>query len=313
MMSDIAIKTSGLTRHFGSVVAVDSLNLSIPKAQIYGFLGPNGSGKTTAIRMLCGLLKSTSGSANVLGFDVAKETEKLRYQIGYMTQRFSLYEDLTVDENLEFVSRIFGMAKSEFQNRASKQRSTYRLESFRSQRAGTLSGGQRQRLALAVATLHKPNLLFLDEPTSAVDPQNRRDFWDALFELVDEGTTILVSTHYMDEAERCHGLAFLDKGKLVAEGDPRELMAGINSAVVEVLTENIAGAKVALKAIKGVSSIAQLGGQLRVLCDPTLNDPVFAVESALRDANISASVSKETANLEDVFVEVTQGRTRRAA
>ena len=236
----LAIEAHGLTRRFGDLVAVNQIDLAIPRARIYGFLGPNGSGKTTTIRMLCGLLRPSSGTARVLGFELPRDADALRRKIGYMTQRFSLYDDLTVRENLEFIGEIYSIAPAALRRRVDGLLDEFRLERP-DQRAGTLSGGQKQRLALAAALIHEPELLFLDEPTSAVDPQNRRDFWESLFGLVDRGTTILVSTHYMDEAERCHALAILDEGKLVAEGAPRELEAAIGAQVLEVETESVRG------------------------------------------------------------------------
>src|ERR1700752_2201924 len=218
MNGEPAITARGLTRQFGHLTAVDHIDLTIPRAEIYGFLGPNGSGKSTTIRMLCGLLRPTAGAVSVLGLDVATAAEKVREKLGYMTQRFSLWEDLSVRENLDFMAEVYSVDRA---HRAQRIRS--RLEEFHlldsvEQRAGTMSGGQKQRLALAAATLHEPELLLLDEPTSAVDPQSRRDFWESLFRLVARGTTILVSTHYMDEAERCHRIAILNQGHVVAEG-----------------------------------------------------------------------------------------------
>jgi ABC-2 type transport system ATP-binding protein len=221
---DLAIRARGLTRKFGNVVAVDHLDLNVGRAQVYGFLGPNGSGKSTTIRMLCGLLLPTAGEIEVLGFRIPEQAEQLKRRIGYMTQRFSLYEDLTVDENLDFVAAVHEFTRAQARTRISELLERYWLGDLRGRLAGTLSGGQKQRLALAASVLHKPDLLLLDEPTSAVDPQSRREFWDSLFDLVDAGTTILVSTHLMDEAERCHRLAILDHGKLVADGSPHELM-----------------------------------------------------------------------------------------
>lgn len=219
-MTGHAIRTLGLTRRFGAVTAVDHLSLLIPRACIYGFLGPNGSGKSTTIRMLCGLIDSTEGEAEVLGFRIPGEAEAIKRRIGYMTQRFSLYEDLSVAENLEFMADIYSLPRAKARARIGELLEKYRLQDLRKQWAGTLSGGQRQRLALAATILHEPELLFLDEPTSAVDPRSRQDFWENLFELSEGGTTILVSTHYMDEAERCHRLGILDRGRLVADGSP---------------------------------------------------------------------------------------------
>lgn len=308
-----AITTKGLTRRFGSKVAVDHVDLAIPEARIFGFLGPNGSGKTTLIRMLCGLLRPSEGSAEVLGLDIKAQPEAVRRNIGYMTQKFSLYDDLTVDENLDFVAQIYTLPLGKKKKRLAELRDLYQLNEFRQQMAGTLSGGQKQRLALAAATMHRPKLLFLDEPTSAVDPQNRRDFWDSLFNLVDQGTTILVSTHYMDEAERCHGLAFLNQGVVVAMGEPKELMDNVASTVVQVTTQEIAAAKAAVMALPNVFSVAQLGARLRVMCRPSMTDAVETVDRALKQSAIDARVEAVSASLEDVFVEVTRTDERSAA
>ncbi|HUG99954.1 MAG TPA: ABC transporter ATP-binding protein [Gammaproteobacteria bacterium] len=307
MTATAAIVATGLTRRFGDLVAVDHLDLSIPRARIYGFLGPNGSGKSTTIRLLCGLLLPSSGSVTVLGHAVPGEAEIVRRRIGYMTQRFSLYEDLSALENLDFVAEIHGLPAREKRARLAAAMAEYRLEELARQRAGTMSGGQRQRLALAAATLHRPDLLLLDEPTSAVDPQSRRDFWDSLFELVDRGTTILVSTHYMDEAERCHRLAILDRGRLAAEGAPRELMGQVVGAVVEVIVENSLPARRLLEEMPEVLSITQLGARLRVLIDDAPGiDPEARVRRHLSAAGIPAQVEHVAASLEDVFVAATR-------
>lgn len=308
-MSDApAISAHALTRRFGKLIAVDNVSLEIPRAQIYGFLGPNGSGKSTTIRMLCGLLRPTSGACRVLGHEVPREAEQLRRKVGYMTQKFSLWEDLTVIENLEFMGRIFGLSASERRARIAQRLNEYRLEGRREQRAGTLSGGQKQRLALAAATLHEPQLLLLDEPTSAVDPQSRRDFWESLFTLVDRGATILVSTHYMDEAERCHGIAILDRGRLVAEGSPRQLMDGIDATVIEIEATDIRGARHALDGRAFVRSVAQLGNRLHALLDRDLLEPEQRVRELLAAATVEAKVERVRASLEDVFVAATAFR-----
>jgi ABC-2 type transport system ATP-binding protein len=300
-----AISARGLTRRFGKLLAVDGVDLDIPRAQIYGFLGPNGSGKSTTIRMLCGLLRPTSGDCTVLGLPVPREAEALRQKIGYMTQRFSLWEDLTIEENLDFMGRIFGIAGHARTARIRELLGRYRLDAMRTQRAGTLSGGQKQRLALAAATLHQPELLLLDEPTSAVDPQNRRDFWEGLFDLVEQGTTILVSTHYMDEAERCHGIAILDRGRLVAEGAPRRLMDSIGASVIEVEAADVRAARRALEGQPFVKSLAQLGERLHALIDPTLESPAERVTALLGKQHVEARVEAVRASLEDVFVAAT--------
>lgn len=305
---ETAIRARGLTRSFGNVVAVDHVDLSIPRARIYGFLGPNGSGKTTAIRMLCGLLTPTEGEAEVLGLRVPRDAERLRRSIGYMTQRFSLYEDLCVRENLDFMGEIYSLPRSRRRQRVEALLAEYRLEDLAGQRAGTLSGGQRQRLALAASTIHEPPLLFLDEPTSAVDPQSRRDFWESLFALVDRGTTILVSTHYMDEAERCHGLAILHRGRLVVEGAPSALIDEIDASVVEIVTGSVRSARAALARVPAVMSVAQLGTRLHALIDPSEPDPATLVRTALGqgDGDGDLAVSLTRASLEDVFVAATR-------
>lgn len=207
-----AIRAQGLTKQFGALTAVDHVDLQVPKRSVYGFLGPNGSGKSTTIRMLCGLLTPTAGEIDVLGLKIPAQAEQLRTRIGYMTQKFSLFEDLTVRENLEFLAAVQNLSKVQARQRIDELISQYHFSDRQKQLAGTMSGGQKQRLALAGAVIHEPELLFLDEPTSAVDPESRRDFWEKLFELADAGTTILVSTHYMDEAERRHRIAILIVG-----------------------------------------------------------------------------------------------------
>ncbi len=306
MSEDIAIATTDLTRRFGRITAVDRLSLTIPRGCIYGFLGPNGSGKTTAIRMLCGLLSPSSGTASVLGFSMPNEAERLRLKAGYMTQKFSLYDDLSVLENFEFVGQIYGLGMDALGKRIAELTHEYHLADFINQRAGNMSGGQRQRLALAAATLHQPELLFLDEPTSAVDPQSRRDFWDSLFDISDRGATILVSTHFMDEAERCHYLGILDQGVLVAEGTPRQLIDDLGAHVFEISSDEPARAKELLESVDGIMSTAQLGVQLRVLIERKVSSPVNLVEKSLSSNNISARILKSRPNLEDVFVVATR-------
>lgn len=306
-MPDFAIQAHGMSKSFGQVHAVVDFNLSVPRSRIYGFLGPNGSGKSTAIRMLCGLLKPTSGEINVLGLNIPAEAEALRRKVGYMTQRFSLYEDLTVMENLRFMADVFTMPRTLQKTRLVESVGRYGLTRLVSQRAGTLSGGQKQRLALAAATLHQPELLFLDEPTSAVDPENRRAFWETLFDLVDEGTTILVSTHYMDEAERCHALAILDHGRLAAEGSPDELSRDINAQVAVVEAPQLRQAGKILEAQSWVHSTAQIGNTLRVLFDKATQQGTLLIRRTLDEKGIRANeVTLARASLEDVFVAATQ-------
>ena len=305
---NFAITASGLTRHFGSLIAVKDFDLQIPTGSIYGFLGPNGSGKSTTIRMLCGLLTPSSGSASVLGLDTRRESEKLKQKIGYMTQKFSLYEDLTVKENLQFVSEIYAVGRKERHLRVKELLEEFNLNRQMKQRVGTLSGGQKQRLSLAAAILHKPQILFLDEPTSAVDPQNRRDFWEKLFEMAEQGTTILISTHYMDEAARCHSLAILDQGVKVADGTPKELGNSISSHVIEVTADEPNAARQRLANEDGITSITQLGFRLRVLIPKEISNPLEQVKSKLKGAEIDARVEQVFPDLEDVLVSLTELR-----
>lgn len=304
--TECSIVSRGLTRRFGPLTAVDHIDLSIPRGRIYGFLGPNGSGKSTTIRLLCGLLAPSDGSVEVLGRKMPGEAEELRQHIGYMTQKFSLYEDLSVIENLRFIARIYGLRRSQRNRQIEKASERYWLTELHKQRAGTLSGGQKQRLALAAVTLHEPDLLMLDEPTSAVDPQSRRDFWDSLFELADRGTTILVSTHFMDEAERCHRLAILDHGALVGEGVPKDLAQNIDAIVLDVETAQPRRCRSVIEAQSWVKAVTQLGTRLHVMVDLGTSEPVERLISALSGADLTASVERTPANLEDVFVAVTQ-------
>ncbi len=310
---DTAIRARGLTKRFGELTAVDALDLDVPRARIYGFLGPNGSGKSTTIRMLCGLLTPTAGEARVLGIDLPADARELKPRIGYMTQRFSLYAELSVLENLEFIADVYAVARRTRQARIDELLERYAFTDRRRQLAGTLSGGQRQRLALACAVLHKPELLLLDEPTSAVDPKSRRDFWADLFELANAGTTILVSTHYMDEAERCHRLAILDRGRKVADGTPAELQRSTGMHVIEVLADDAVAAQHALVGDARIASVTQLGVRLRVLLPEALDAPVALVEQRLGDAGIDAEVRPVTPSLEDVFVAVTLPQSDRIA
>jgi ABC-2 type transport system ATP-binding protein len=294
---------------------VDHVTLNIERARIYGFLGPNGSGKSTTIRMFCGLLRPTSGSVRVLGYDVTRQAESLRTKIGYMTQKFSLWDDLTVLENLRFMARIYTLDKARAERRINEVMEEFHLKDLANRLSAAMSGGQRQRLALAAATLHEPEMLMLDEPTSAVDPQSRRDFWESLFGLVSRGTTILVSTHYMDEAERCHRLAILANGRVVAEGEPERLMTDLPLQVIEAQAHDIDAARRQLHFLHEVRSLAQLGMRLHVLVDRSLANAADRVKQTLEKAQIEADVQATRANLEDVFVAATlpSGEQRRGA
>ncbi len=303
--NDNAIVARGLTRRFGDLVAVDHVDLTVARAQVYGFLGPNGSGKSTTIRMLCGLLLPTEGDIDVLDCKIPQQAEALKRRIGYMTQKFSLYDDLTVYENLDFVAAVHELSRTDARKRIDELLTTYWLTQQRDQLAGTMSGGQKQRLALAASVLHKPELLLLDEPTSAVDPQSRREFWDSLFALADQGTTILVSTHYMDEAERCHRLAILDHGRLVADGSPRDLCAALPGQALLIECANPRRAQTALDGEPAIVSMAQIGAHLRVLVHDGA-DARATIAAKLKAQGIDARIDAVEANLEDVFVVATQ-------
>ncbi|WP_318517456.1 ABC transporter ATP-binding protein [Photobacterium leiognathi] len=307
-MNENAIITKGLTRKFGDFVAVDNLNLTVPRGAIYGFLGPNGCGKSTTLRMLTGLLTPTSGNVNVLGLAIPQQAEELRLRIGYMTQKFSLFSDLTIYENLEFMGQMFGISSKQLKPRINEQLAIYGLDQRAKQRAGSLSGGQKQRLALAAATAHKPDLLLLDEPTSAVDPENRRDFWEQLFDLSDQGTTILVTTHYMDEAERCHGLAIMEAGIVRADGSPLQLMEQMSVNVVEVEAEHLRQLKPRIVQLSEVRSAAQLGIRLRVLVSKNITHPIEWLKAQIPELKTSVMTITRP-SLEDVFVTCTgEGR-----
>ncbi len=312
-MPDLAISAHNLGKTFGKVRAVQGLDLEVPRSRIYGFLGPNGSGKSTTIRMLCGLLTPSSGDISVLGYSIPDEAEALRLKVGYMTQKFSLFEDLTVIENLQFMADIYTLERRLQKQRIGRSVERYELKHLLKQRAGTLSGGEKQRLALAAATLHEPELLFLDEPTSAVDPENRRAFWETLFDLVDEGTTILVSTHYMDEAERCHALAILDFGMLVAQGSPAELEDRIDANIVIVESNQPRRIGKLLQTKDFIHSSAQIGNELRVMVAKHHPEPEKTVCAIIHEAGFHlGSCRAARPGLEDVFVAATRDRDETA-
>ncbi len=262
MDDTLVIDVAGLNKHFGDKQVVKDLTLQVRQGEIFGFLGPNGSGKTTSIRMICGLLTPDSGRGTCLGFDVLKESAAIKRQVGYMTQKFSLWDDLTIRENLDFVARMFGM-----QNRrpaVAQALEELGLTGRRDQLAGTLSGGWKQRLALASCLLHQPRLLLLDEPTAGVDPKARRDFWEEIHRLSAQGITVLVSTHYMDEAERCHRLAYIAYGNLLASGTAAEVVAGQHLNTWEISGAGIQGLAEPLRQLPGVDQVASFGNVLHV-------------------------------------------------
>ncbi|NIY92293.1 ABC transporter ATP-binding protein [Vibrio diazotrophicus] len=307
-MTDYAIQAEHVVKKFGDFTAIEGINLNVPKGSIYGFLGPNGCGKSTTIRVLTGLLSPTSGSVNVLGLEIPRQSEQLRLKIGYMTQKFSLYDELTVEENLQFMGQIFGMNRKALTQRTNEQLKTYGLDERRKQRVSSMSGGQKQRLALAAATMHTPELLFLDDPTPAVDPENRREFWEQLFDLSSQGTTILVTTHYMDEAERCHRLAIMESGEIRADDEPEKLMQQMGVNIVEVKTANLRKLKESLTSYPQVRSAAQLGVRLRVLIHREVTNPIEWLKT-IEPSLVTAELTIARPSLEDVFVSVTgEGR-----
>ena len=260
--SDVVIDVRGLNKHFGDNHAVRDLALTVRRGEIFGFLGPNGSGKTTSIRMLCGLLTPDSGEGSCLGYDILRETREIKRHVGYMTQRFSFWEDLTIRENLNFIARMYGM--TERRRHVDETLARLKLTERGDQLAGTLSGGWKQRLALAACLLHAPELLLLDEPTAGVDPKARRDFWDELHALAAQGITVLVSTHYMDEAERCHKLGYILNGRLLAQGTASEVIASQALVTWAVEGEGLPALAAKLRTLPGVEQVASFGAVLHV-------------------------------------------------
>ncbi len=310
MATDV-IETHALTRRFGKLTAVDGMNLSVRRGEIFGCLGPNGSGKSTLMRMLLGLLRPSAGYARVLGCEMPRDAERLRPMVGYMTQRFSLYEDLSVEENLDFAAEVFGLARKRRRSRVEAAVAEAELGSYRKTRAAALSGGWKQRLALAASTIHEPELLVLDEPTAGVDPQSRRRFWETLFDFASRGTTILVSTHYMDEAVRCHRLCIMRDGRRAALGAPRELTAALAGRVVDMRVDRTDEAIDILSKLPLVASATQLGDTAHVLLVPSAPPPEIAAthlrEHLLAEGVPVAGAQPSDANLEDVFVALLLG------
>ncbi len=301
-MSDIVISTNRLERRFGKLMAVRDVNLEVKRGEIFGVLGPNGAGKSTTIRMLCGILTPSGGTGTVVGFDILRDSERIKQNIGYMTQRFSLYEDLTVEENLQFYSGVYGMSGKRKVERIEQVLAKSNLLDRRHQLAGTLSGGWKQRVALASATIHQPPLLFLDEPTAGVDPVSRRDFWEHIHELAREGTTVLVTTHYMDEAERCHRLAFIFRGSLLDFGSPDEIVKRRELLVAELQVGDAQAAELELRRDSRVEEVSHYGHVLR-LCTKGGHDALALAAEVLGQAEISIiSAERVRANVEDAFV-----------
>jgi len=309
-----AVEIEDLVKAFGSFVAVDHVSLQVAKGEIFGFLGPNGAGKSTTIRMLCGLLKPTSGRASVNGHDVATEPEVIRRNIGYMSQKFSLYDDLTVEENIDFFSGIYGVPQ---EKRAERKEYVLRMAEIverRRTKTHTLSGGWKQRLALGCAILHEPPILFLDEPTSGVDPIARRAFWALIHELSAAGRTIFVSTHYMDEAENCHRLALMYRGKVIALGAPEALKRQLNShRILRLDISDVLETMRALEGIPGIRDVAVFGGGLHVTVDD-LDTAKARIPAVLAAKAIELKrMEPIVPSMEDVFVAMIAAEDRQAA
>jgi ABC-2 type transport system ATP-binding protein len=308
---ETVIETHGLTRRFGELVALDGVDLAVERGEVFGCLGPNGSGKSTLMRMLLGLLAPSEGGARVLGCEMPRDAERLRPLVGYMTQRFSLYEDLDVIENLEFAAEIFGLARRRRRERVAGVLARYGLGAFARTRAGALSGGWKQRLGLAAATIHEPELLVLDEPTAGVDPQSRRAFWEQIFQLAGAGTTVFVSTHYMDEAVRCHRLCILRDGRRAALATPGGLTRALDGRVLEVAVELAPAAIAALAESPLVASTTQLGDAVHVLLRddaPRAAEAAGSIARFLGERGVPARrVAAGTPVLEDVFVALLRG------
>jgi len=309
MAAELVVETQGLGRTFGHLVAVRDVSLSVRRGEIFGILGPNGAGKSTTIRMLCGLLTPSAGRGAVAGFDIATEPERIKTRIGYMTQRFSLYEDLTVRENLLFYAGLYGLSGARRRERVAEVIARNGLVDRSDQLAGTLSGGWKQRVALACAMLHEPPLVFLDEPTAGVDPVSRRAFWEEIHRIASDGTTVIVTTHYMDEAERCHRLAFIFRGAVLDVGTPAEIMErrGLRVAEVECRERAVLDS---LRADARVEEVAPFGSRLRVTTRRE-TDPAALVRAAMDAAGVRGDDPVEVrSNLEDAFVSMVRDDAR---
>ncbi len=310
-MSDPVV-VEGLSRSFGTLVAVSDVSFRVHRGEIFGLLGPNGAGKSTTLRMLCGILDPSAGRATVVGFDVAKEPERVKQNIGYMTQRFSLYEDLSVEENLNFYAGVYGLRRRERRARIPAELERAGLTDRRDQIAGTLSGGWKQRLALVCATIHEPPLLFLDEPTAGVDPVSRREFWAHIHRIASAGTTVIVTTHYMDEAERCHRLAFIFRGSLLDIGTPTEIIKRRNIRVAVITTSNVGRAVDLLTPYPSVDEVAPFGDRLRVATLDAV-DPIALAREVLGQSPGVLDAREIVPNVEDAFVAMVHSEARAGA
>lgn len=297
----IAVKIDGLTKKFGDFVAVDSISLTVRKGEVFGFLGPNGAGKSTTIKMLCGLLTPTEGTGSVGGYDVRNEAEEIKKHIGYMSQRFSLYETLTAEENIDFFSGIYGVPRDKKSERKDWALRMAGLEDRKNALTGTLPGGFKQRVALGCAILHEPPIIFLDEPTSGVDPVSRRSFWDLIYRMSAEGVTVFVTTHYMDEADYCDRLALIYRGRLIAEGTPQQLKEEyMVKDVLEIEVDDVVGAMETLER-RGIESVV-FGSLLHVAVEKDPQGPAKLKEMLEQDGIPVNGIEKIPPSLEDVFV-----------
>ena len=303
-MSGLAVETQGLGKTFASVEALRSLDLTVREGEMFGLVGPDGAGKTTTIRMLCGILKPTSGRARVLGYDLETQGQEIKNHIGYLSQKFSLYGDLTVDENIEFFAEIHFVG--DFRKRRDELLEFTRLTPFRKRLADKLSGGMRQKLALACTLIHTPRLIFLDEPTTGVDPVSRRDFWKILSSLLRSGITIIMTTPYMDEAERCSRVGLLSGGRLLAADTPQGVKSLMRGTVIEIVCPEIRRAFAVLKSLPGLREVQLFGDRLNVVVDEAEKETAL-VEAALADAGIPVIQKRVLPpSLENVFISVTQ-------
>ncbi len=307
-----AIEINGLTKRFGAFTAVDDVSLSVEGGEIFGFLGPNGSGKSTIIRMLCGLVAPTAGTARVAGFDIQKQTEEIRQNIGYMSQQFSLYQDLTVWENINFYAHVYGLKRERLRERRDAVIELTHIGRFTDRRAGRLSGGWKQRLALSCALVHEPKIIFLDEPTAGIDPVARRELWDLFFQLSSQGITLFVTTHYMDEAERCSRVGYIYNSKLITYGAPDELkqlpdVTPPNAKWVEVTCPNTTVALARLKEADYVLNATIFGQSIHLLMKK--DEPLDRIKKDLTAIGIAgAEIALARPSLEDVFVALTRRR-----
>jgi ABC-2 type transport system ATP-binding protein len=310
---EYAVTLRDLSKRFGDFIAVDRVSLDVKRGEIFGFLGPNGAGKSTTIRMLCGILEPSGGSGTVAGFDIVRQSEEIKKNIGYMSQKFSLYEDLTVEENIDFYSGIYRIPGKRRNERKEWVIGMAGLAEQRTSRTADLAGGWKQRLALGCAILHEPPIIFLDEPTSGVDPINRRKFWDLIYHLAGQGVTVFVTTHYMDEAEYCDRLGLIYRGELIALGTPEELRTGfMKEEIVEVLCETPQAVMEIIEELPEVGHAALFGRGLHVVVERAA-EVIPVIEAKLAAAGCRTTPERIVPSLEDVFVSLIEARDRQEA